>query len=57
MTTDWQNIFYLSVINGAKNYQERLGENRWEFPRDTWFQKRLQELKLEKEDKHARPTS
>jgi hypothetical protein len=51
--TDWQKIFIMSTVNGADNCQDMLPRNGWEYPRETWLQKRLEELKEErKEDKH-----
>jgi hypothetical protein len=49
-TTDWQKIFLLSTVNGADNYQEMLPSNGWQFPRETWLQRRLKELKQEQND-------
>ena len=45
--TDWQKIFSLSVINGNENFQHLLPVNGWEFPKQTWLQKRLDEIRKE----------
>jgi hypothetical protein len=43
--TDTQIIFLLSKANGGTYLGEHLPATQWQFPKDTWFQKRLEELK------------
>ena len=50
--TDWQKVFIMSTVNGADNCQDMLPSNGWEFPRETWLQKRLEELRaVERKEK------
>jgi hypothetical protein len=42
---DWLRVFELARVNGADNNQRLLPNNGWKFPRDTWLQGRLTELK------------
>lgn len=45
LPTDVQKIFLLSKVNGADYYGDRLSVTRWDFPRETWLQRRLREIK------------
>lgn len=38
--TSWQIIFERSVINGADNRQEMLPVQPFEFPKQTWLQRK-----------------
>jgi hypothetical protein len=41
----WQLVFNQSKVNGAEYFGDRLPSNSWEWPKDTFLQKRLNELK------------
>lgn len=41
----WQLVFNQSKVNGAEYFGERLPNNSWDWPKDTFLQKRLNELK------------
>ena len=43
--TDNQKLFLLSKANGTNNRQDLLPHNGWQFPQQTWLQKRLQQIK------------
>jgi hypothetical protein len=41
----WQLVFNQSKVNGAEYFGDRLPSNSWDWPKDTFLQKRLNELK------------
>ena len=41
----WQLVFNQSRVNGAEYFGDRLPCNSWDWPKDTFLQKRLSELK------------
>jgi hypothetical protein len=41
----WQLVFNQSKVNGAEYFGDRLPSNSWDWPKDTFLQKRLSELK------------
>jgi hypothetical protein len=41
----WQLVFNQSKVNGAEYFGDRLPSNSWDWPKDTFLQKRLEELK------------
>jgi hypothetical protein len=41
----WQLVFNQSKVNGAEYFGDRLPCNSWNWPKDTFLQKRLNELK------------
>jgi hypothetical protein len=41
----WQLVFTQSKVNGAEYFGDRLPSNSWDWPKDTFLQKRLNELK------------
>ena len=46
--TDTEKIFSLSKVNGADYHGELLPIAGWEFPKDTWLQRRLEALRKER---------
>ena len=46
----WQLVFNQSRVNGAEYYGERLPINSWDWPKNTFLQKRLNELKKSRPD-------
>jgi hypothetical protein len=42
----WQLIFLQSKVNGAPYHGEKLSGHHWNWPRGTYFQRRLQFLRL-----------
>lgn len=44
----WQLVFNQSKVNGAEYFGERLPNNSWDWPKDTFLQKRLNELKRQR---------
>ena len=45
--TYWQLVFLRSKVNGASYNGEALARhNRWNWPKDTYFQRRLQLIKI-----------
>jgi len=46
----WQLVFNQSRVNGAEYYGDRLPSNSWDWPKDTFLQKRLNELKKRRPD-------
>ena len=42
----WQLIFLQSKVNGAPYHGEKLSGHLWNWPRNTYFQRRLQFLRL-----------
>ena len=43
--TFWQMVFAQSKANGAPYSGEQLPGSNWEWPKDTYFQRRLQKLR------------
>jgi hypothetical protein len=41
----WQLVFNQSRVNGAEYFGDRLPNNSWDWPKNTFLQKRLNELK------------
>jgi len=41
----WQLIFSQSKVNGAQYHGEEFFPRKWDWPRDTYFQRRLRTLK------------
>ena len=41
----WQPTFVQSKVNGTEYHGEELFPNKWNWPRDTYFQRRLRSLK------------
>ena len=41
----WQLVFNQSKVNGAEYFGDHLPNNNWDWPKDTFLQKRLNELK------------
>jgi hypothetical protein len=44
----WQLVFDQSKVNGAEYFGDRLPSNSWQWPKDTFLQKRLNELKKQR---------
>jgi len=42
----WQLIFLQSKVNGAAYNGEKLPGRNWDWPKDTYFQRRLQRVKF-----------
>ena len=40
----WQTIFELSRVNGASYGEESLPYTNWNWPKETWLQKKRREL-------------
>jgi len=47
--TPIQLIFESAKVNGGAYYGEHLTAQRWEWPKSTWLQKRLAEVKKEQD--------
>jgi hypothetical protein len=45
----WQQIFLQSKVNNGAYYGELLPAQNWDWPEETWFQKRLRHLRSMKE--------
>jgi hypothetical protein len=43
----WQTIFQLSKVNGAMYLGDTLPPQNWKWPKNTWLQQRLRDLRLE----------
>jgi hypothetical protein len=43
----WQRVFLQSKVNGAFYYGEQLPGLRWEWPKDTYLQRRLGRVRPE----------
>jgi hypothetical protein len=43
----WQQIFLQSKVNNGAYYGELLPAQNWDWPEETWFQKRLRHLRSE----------
>jgi hypothetical protein len=41
----WELIFRVSKVNGDSYDEDRLPVQNWEWPRGTWFQRRLRYLR------------
>ena len=41
----WQLVFSQSKVNGAPYYGEMLPGRNWEWPKDTYFQRRLRQAR------------
>jgi hypothetical protein len=41
----WELIFRLSRVNSDRYDSDRLPALNWDWPRETWFQKRLRQLR------------
>jgi hypothetical protein len=41
----WQLVFNQSKVNGAEYFGDRLPSHSWHWPKDTFLQRRLDELK------------
>jgi hypothetical protein len=46
----WQLVFNQSRVNGAEYFGDRLPCNSWDWPKNTFLQKRLNELKKQRWD-------
>ena len=46
----WQLVFTQSRVNGAEYFGDRLPCNSWDWPKNTFLQKRLNELKKRRWD-------
>jgi hypothetical protein len=46
----WQLVFNQSRVNGAEYFGDRLPTNSWDWPKNTFLQKRLSELKKRRFD-------
>jgi hypothetical protein len=46
----WQLVFNQSKVNGAEYFGDRLPSNCWDWPKDTFLQKRLNELKKRRQE-------
>ena len=44
--SSWQLIFLQSKVNGAPYNGEALPGQSWDWPKDTYFQRRLQQIKF-----------
>ena len=44
--TSWQLIFLQNKVNGAPYNGEALPGQSWDWPKDTYFQRRLQQIKF-----------
>jgi hypothetical protein len=53
--TEIQQVFQASVVNGAPYPGDHLRENYFPFPRETWLQKRLEQVR--KEQSHDTQTN
>lgn len=42
---DWQVIFELSKVNGGMYFGDELPRQNWEWPTETWLQKRLRDVR------------
>jgi hypothetical protein len=49
----WQLVFNQSRVNGAEYFGDRLPNNSWDWPKDTFLQKRLSELKKRRTETYA----
>lgn len=51
----WEWIFRQSKVNDGGYDGERLAVQNWDWPRDTWLQKRLRYIRRENVNKALRP--
>jgi hypothetical protein len=49
----WQLVFNQSKANGAEYFGDRLPSNSWDWPKDTFLQKRLGELRKRRPETNA----
>lgn len=47
----WQRVFLQSKVNGALYFGEQLPGVRWEWPKDTFLQRRLQQARSRMEER------
>jgi hypothetical protein len=50
----WQLVFNQSRVNGAEYFGEQLPCNSWDWPKNTFLQRRLSELKKQRWDETIR---
>jgi hypothetical protein len=50
----WQLVFNQSRVNGAEYFGDQLPCNSWDWPKNTFLQKRLSELKKQRWDEAIR---
>ena len=43
--TFWQQVFSRSIINGAPYHGDQLSARNWSWPKDTYLQRRLREVR------------
>lgn len=48
--SNWEDVFIQSRINGGNYEGDNLPDHKWQWPKDTFLQKKLEELKREKEN-------
>lgn len=53
--TDVQKLFLASPLNGAPYWGDLLPEIRWQWPKDTYLQRRLETLKQRTDDIEDNP--
>jgi hypothetical protein len=41
MQSDWQNVFAQSRVNGGQYAGDKLPEQKWHWPADTWLKRKL----------------
>jgi hypothetical protein len=39
--SDWMNVFAQSRVNGGEYGGDKLPEQKWDWPRDTWLKRKL----------------
>ncbi|HTM08108.1 MAG TPA: hypothetical protein VL754_06945 [Verrucomicrobiae bacterium] len=44
---NWQTIFQQSKVNGALYLGDALPHQNWKWPKNTWLQQRLRDLRLQ----------
>lgn len=49
---NWEMIFKLSKVNGALYLGETLPPQNWKWPKNTWLQERLRDLRREEQLDH-----
>jgi hypothetical protein len=54
--TDWQRIFLQSKVNGAPYNDGALDRYKWDWPKETYFQRRLYRLKSAQDSRRGAPT-
>ena len=50
LTSFWLNVFSNSKVNGAEYREDRLPQQTWSWPTDTYLQRRLRELRVNAAD-------